>query len=265
LVDMVHLKIALHMAVIRGLTEIEGSIIDRLDMPIEENRKASWINFLAMAMDLCGQSHLRVLSNLLQSYHNAATARPLSPITNRDIQRGACSIRDALEAEFFESIVLLVPDADAHFYKAPQPFGEEVSSHFPSAAHDISEAAKCLALDRSTACVLHLMRALEVGLNVLAEEMQIPFKYMQWEQIINKIPGRIEEIEKDLQKPSDWRESRRFYAEAGVQFDFIKDAFRNHAMHAHKTYGLSVARDIYQSTKVFMMHLSARLREKAQG
>jgi hypothetical protein len=37
------------------------------------------------------------------------------------------------------------------------PFGDHVANHFPSAQYDAEEAGKCLALQRSTACVMHLM------------------------------------------------------------------------------------------------------------
>ena len=54
------------------------------------------------------------------------------------------------------------------YYQQPKLFGDDVFNNFPSANEDIEEAGTCLALERATACVLHLNRALEVSLNVLA-------------------------------------------------------------------------------------------------
>jgi len=56
-------------------------------------------------------------------------------------------------------------------YAAKLLFGDDVAKKFPSASVDIEEAGKCLALDRGTATVFHLMRAMEVGLRALAKSL----------------------------------------------------------------------------------------------
>jgi hypothetical protein len=40
-------------------------------------------------------------------------------------------------------------------------------------AEDISEAAQCLALNRPTACVFHLMRVMETGVQILGNRLGI--------------------------------------------------------------------------------------------
>src|ERR1700687_6353897 len=45
------------------------------------------------------------------------------------------------------------------------PFGYDVAKAFPRASDDILEATKCYALERYTASVFHLMRAIEIGLD----------------------------------------------------------------------------------------------------
>ncbi len=52
----------------------------------------------------------------------------------------------------------------AKYYDQPKLFGAEVFDSFPSANVDIYEAGMCLALERPTACVMHLMRVLGSGL-----------------------------------------------------------------------------------------------------
>ena len=52
-------------------------------------------------------------------------------------------------------------------------FGEEVFRKFPGATDDIFEAGTCLALERGTACVMHLMRVVELGLKTLASALGI--------------------------------------------------------------------------------------------
>jgi hypothetical protein len=55
---------------------------------------------------------------------------------------------------------------------------QKVSVQFTSAADDIAEAGKCLSCGRSTACVMHLNRVVEVGLTALATALNISSQKM---------------------------------------------------------------------------------------
>ena len=71
--------------------------------------------------------------------------------------------------------VLLQIDANKlEFFDNLQAFGEEVFAAYPSANDDIFEASICLALERGTACVMHLGRVVEVGLRSIAERSRCP-------------------------------------------------------------------------------------------
>ena len=72
------------------------------------------------------------------------------------------------------TLFLAVSSGDAKLYLAVLPFGKEVGRAFPSADFDIWEATKCLALDRHTACVFHLMRVMELGLHALGKSLNDP-------------------------------------------------------------------------------------------
>ncbi len=49
------------------------------------------------------------------------------------------------------------------YFNNNQLFGDKVFDCFPSANDDIFEAGACLAFERPTACVMHLMRVAEAG------------------------------------------------------------------------------------------------------
>jgi len=68
---------------------------------------------------------------------------------------------------------LLLSTQEKRLFQKVAPFGAEVEARFPSANEDIYEAAKCLALDRATACVMHLMRVCELGLKALATTINV--------------------------------------------------------------------------------------------
>ena len=51
-------------------------------------------------------------------------------------------------------------------------------------------------------------------------------------------------------------------AEAAIQFRFLKNAWRNHAMHARASYDEAQARDNYGSVRGFLQQLAAHLNEE---
>ena len=63
--------------------------------------------------------------------------------------------------ELEERTFLLIPKETAHLFLDGQPFGAKVEAKFSSFTEDITEASRCLSLNRSTATVFHLMRVME--------------------------------------------------------------------------------------------------------
>jgi hypothetical protein len=135
-------------------------------------------------------------------------------------------------------------------------FGPEVQDAFPSSENDVAEAARCLAMQRYTACVTHLMRALEVPLDALARSCGVEAK-SNWNKLLNDIEAKIRERRSDRNAVAE-----QWMAEAATQFRFIKNAWRNHAMHARGSYDEAQARDIYGSGRGFLQQRAAHLNEE---
>ena len=77
-------------------------------------------------------------------------------------------------------------------------FGKDVRVAFPSAIIDIEEAGKCLAFERWTACVFHLMRVMETGLHVLGDSLNLPLTTNRsWDAVLRKCG---EELDKPVAK-----------------------------------------------------------------
>src|ERR1700704_2760134 len=76
--------------------------------------------------------------------------------------------QELLNREFIEPDVKYIK-----YYDKPKLFDDLVFDNFPSANDDIYEAGMCLALERATACVMHLNRALECGLAALAKTLGV--------------------------------------------------------------------------------------------
>ena len=143
------------------------------------------------------------------------------------------------------------------YYGQSALFGGDVFNKFSTANDDIYEAGMCLALERSTACVMHLMRFLEVGLAALAGQLGIANQ--------NDWGAYIREIQISLDKKAKSSGSRspdeQFYAESAASFDRLRRAFRNPTMHADRTYSQERAEEILLATKSFMTLLATRISE----
>ena len=88
-----------------------------------------------------------------------------SEVTYKAAAEGFAEIQSCLRDELSLSTVFVISADKVRYFQTNDPlFGAEVDGKFPSAAFEIAEAGKCLALERSTAAVFHLMRALEVAI-----------------------------------------------------------------------------------------------------
>ncbi|MCM2472884.1 hypothetical protein HGO38_05255 [Rhizobium sp. CG5] len=144
----------------------------------------------------------------------------------------------------------------AQLYSEPFPFGEAVDAAFPSASYDIAEAAKCLALSRWTASVMHSMRVLELGLTMLGRHYSIE-ETANWNTRLNQ----IEAASRDIRKRVHGADEEQWAAEAAIHLRFVKNAWRNHAMHGFEKYDGERSFTIFENTRAFMQQLCKKLEE----
>ena len=180
------------------------------------------------------------------------------PSANAITRRCCEELRERIEHELEGKAIYFV-SSQVELLESTEPlFGLTVDERFPSARFDISEAGKCLALGRSTASVIHLMRALEVGLGCLAVALGLTLTSENWNTVIEKeIRSRTKTSHGKKWKDQD----ESYYAEAATHFRLVKNAWRNHAAHAKVKYLPEEAAEIFQSVKSFMRHLAKRLGE----
>ncbi len=156
----------------------------------------------------------------------------------------------------------LAPD-QALMFAATSPFGDEVRTAFPSAIFDIEEASKCLALDRATASVFHLMRVVEVGLRCLGrtlnDEKLDPRRNPSWDAILNKCDRQLSLPIVD--RCSEWRKDNTFFSDATANIRAIKNAWRNPTLHVEQSYDPERGIEVYNAVKGFMRHLARKLNE----
>jgi hypothetical protein len=166
-----------------------------------------------------GEMHLR----MLDSARNIAVAikalpAPVSAMAIGEliisIESGECRVRDLIayaqeisrtfrrELSTF-NFYFVAPDRAKYLSATSQGlFGSRVAEKFPMAEYDIEEAGKCLALQRPTACVMHLMRVLEIGLQSLAKELGAPDQE-NWNTTLNHVDRLLPEITAKRFSPAD--------------------------------------------------------------
>jgi hypothetical protein len=171
-------------------------------------------------------------------------------------------VKDELQDQFYYR----VGGHDVPLYIGPNLFGTKVSDKFDLAGEDIDEAGKCLALGRPTACVFHLMRVMEIGVQAFGKKLKIKIdvKTEAWHQIMThvtnaingsasaKIPPMPSQTEAQKRKKSQ-------YAEAAAHLQSVRLAWRNEVMHPKRTYTQQEAHDVFNATRVFMAHLAGLL------
>jgi hypothetical protein len=160
------------------------------------------------------------------------------------------------------SIFVMNRNMEVYFESKVPQFGQEVSDKFPSSNYDIEEAGKCFALRRSTACVTHLMRAIEPALASLAKPFGIKFEHTNWNTILDQVDKTVKTIGAGPgPHAKDWKQEQQFYSEAAVHLRLIKDAWRNYAMHQNDRYDEERAEAIFLNVRSLMRHLAIRLSE----
>jgi hypothetical protein len=219
----------------------------------ERRKLASLLDGLA---NECEQVGLKVSCLQIRASSAALGATALIGI---QVSQLLVDLGRAISSEMSAHLFMRIFPERVDFYEQEEMFGVAVNDGFPSAVRDVRESGSCYAADRNTACVMHLMRVLELGLNALAHEFGVPFDRRNWENIINDIEAKIAERYEKGKPGADkesWDKQRAFYSEAAKDFRYFKNAWRNHAQHAHEHYEASEARTILDHVKTFMAHLA---------
>lgn len=218
-------------------------------------------NLLEECAEICADLNLHVSFKQLDRLSKSIHEPSLYSVAEFGDQMKHISsvVSDELETCCF---VWVSPEKQRFYKGGVDPLELIVSVAFPSAAYDISEANKCYALGRNTACVLHLMRVLEKGLAVLAGRFNVEFRHENWENVIGLIEKQIKALKNPPIKmtPED-KDDAEFYAQCAFFLRSMKEAWRNHAIHGRGIYNEQQALDMIGGVRAFMLQLATKLTE----
>ncbi len=152
-------------------------------------------------------------------------------------------------SQMSSKIILVLQTKHSHYMAEDISFfGHDVEDAFPAASEDIAEAAKCLALQRYTAVVFHLMRAMESAIQKLAGHLGVSCAEKVWGHLLSDISKAIEKMPKGPKRDA-WSQNHALLYH-------VKQAWRNDTMHPKATYTEDQAESVFAAVKSFMDHLA---------
>ena len=162
-------------------------------------------------------------------------------------------LQSHLSDELAQKVFLALDNDAAKLFVQLDPFGEAVSALFPQATTDIYEGARCIALERYTAAVFHLMRAAEHALRYLAAEVGVPdIETKDFGQLVQETRAKH-----DVLKSRD--PEKKWTADALATLDLFKDAWRNPVSHSlSDQYTEERATVVYSGARAFTQSLTRR-------
>jgi hypothetical protein len=179
------------------------------------------------------------------------TISNLDTVTLGELKTNFRTIRSLVYEELKEKHFIFLTNDESLLFENVIPFGKEVAESFPSISYDVVEATKCLAIQRYTATVFHLMKVLEIVLQVFANKIGAKFNPEKeyWKTINDNINGKINAMDPSL-------ELTKKYQSASAYLNNVRVAWRNEVMHPKAEYNQEEASEVYYCVEVFVTHLS---------
>lgn len=185
------------------------------------------------------------------------------------VAAGYQNLRDTLRKEMSQKCFFCLSDSEKALFQPDKDhpiFGVVVQNNFPSAIYEIDEAAKCLALDRSTATVFHLMRALERTLIAIRRCLNLPdstdLRDRSWGLILRGLRQEVERRNKE--QGSSWGnlEDQHFFSAVIGSMAAVKLAWRDPTMHVERNYLPHEAQEIFAAVRTLMQKVASRMDEE---
>lgn len=241
----------------RLLQQLEGRVVPQtLSLEVRAGFLKS-IDYLKENADRLG---LSTTHNIIETGFQDALDQltPNRPLTAHELQRvilfGDKALSVFSEELRSRALVSLAP-GQAHFLTSQKPFfGENVEEIFLNASQEIRDAGKCRSCGLWTASVMHLMRALEDAIGVLAESLRVEVG-QNWNAALNQIDSELRKRRKSEFGP----EEEQWASETSAHLRAIKNAWRNHAQHGRARYNEEEAVAIWNNVESLMRTLAKKL------
>jgi hypothetical protein len=127
---------------------------------------------------------------------------------------------------------------------------------FPAAKFEAQEAGNCLAFERFTACVYHLMRCVEFGLISAAKSANVGDEKINkgWDGCIGGINSYVNVVG-STKTPADWQHTVKIYGDLASWFTTMQKGWRNPVSHVPRIYSEATATGMFSATSTLFSHL----------
>lgn len=204
---------------------------------------------LEEAFDFCTFFGLSVAGRMLSSQINLVKTEG-KVLIPQEAYSLVMAIRSELEGVTF---VAIDPDKKKYWNDNEIILPLHAKATFPESIYDLVEGQKCFAVHRFTACVFHLIRAVEAIVKVLAQEVGATFidkhgKTLSWGILLSNIKGKIDKMDKgDVQ--TSWYRAHELLHSVNV-------SLRTPTNHPKATYTEEEAFAVINSVKVCLPELA---------
>jgi hypothetical protein len=179
-------------------------------------------------------------------------AGPIKPGMSLLLDQRMMDIEKRLQHELAKNVFLRVEYKDLSARKEPL-FGPNVEARFPEMSEDIAEAGKCIALERPTAAVFHLMRVMEIAAQKLGDALGVQLVSDKvWQVILDQVNKAIRAM--DQKDPKT-----KVFAAISSHLYNVKLAWRNEVMHPKQTYTSNEAQKVLVNVEIFVRDLATVL------
>lgn len=229
--------------------------------PASDQLFGVFLTSLAYAIDTAKWLELRVATASGERCYDLIHSYRVGNQVVLDTQRGA-----RLAAACYQVTTSLSDELEGHHAYIVGPreakliedtlggFGLEVVTLFPDTRRDISDGATCRAFELWTASVMHMMRVAEIGVQALADHLAVKAGATWGGTIAN-----INKALADASRAKDDPALRSWASETATYLNFVKEAFRNPAMHPERSFSQEEAVLVYDNCRAFMRMLTRRL------
>lgn len=175
-------------------------------------------------------------------------------------------LNNQIRRELKSIYLMVVPPENVRLLEELHPFGSIVAQRFgKEVADDARQASRCLALGAHTACVFHLMRIVEAGLNAIRQHLGLSEYAGSWDRIFKQIDARLK-ILSETKKDERARREIAFISDVRLHIAAIKDAWRNATVHEiAQTFDARQAARVYEAVRDLMERIAVELPEAPDG
>lgn len=271
---MLELKVGAFYYAVDRLSSLSSWITatgDRQGSTFDEKRELEEIDrTFALSRFLGLPNHLEVLGARVAAMaaQEAQLILAGKDVTWGQVLRATDDVRNTMKRELHLTKTFAISAERQRYFDPTEPlFGPDVAAKFLSAAYEIEEAGKCLALDRSTASAFHSIRCLEAGIRALSRCLNIPDPIRgidrSWGNILRSIKTEI-----DRRWPVNSIErltpDAKLFEKTHAALAAMMNPWRNETMHLEGKYTESEAQHIFEVVKGFMMVVASRCDEMGE-